>query len=217
MGSPDPDTVLGGLVRIAAAGDPDAALVVLHLLAPAVRRIAHSIADLHPAPTDLVAGELMLQIQQFPVARRNRHYAANLTLDTRKAVLRELLHRAGRRETPVEPADLRRWLERSQVVDPAERTAAFELEQLLAWAVDHRVVTVADVRLLLLLERDGHEPRAQYRVAARCGMSERTLRRRRNHTLAALRAATGRYLADTDDQHNIANTPGSQVRPVEAA
>ena len=93
MGGAERGAVLGALVRLASAdgGDePDAVLVALHLLSDGVRALAKRLRDLHPDPTHLVAGELAAQIRSFPWRHRTGAYAANLLLDTRAALLREL-------------------------------------------------------------------------------------------------------------------------------
>ncbi len=87
------DEVLGALVRLAAAdgqNDPDA---VLLLPAPALkwrRRAGRSARDLTGDVLALVVGELTVQIRAFPWRRRTRAYAANLLLDTKTALWREL-------------------------------------------------------------------------------------------------------------------------------
>ncbi len=93
FGGAERGAVLGALVRLAAVdgGDEsDALLVALHLLSDGVRALATRLRDLHPDPTHLVAGELAAQIRSFPWRRRTGAYAANLLLDTRAALLREL-------------------------------------------------------------------------------------------------------------------------------
>ena len=58
------------------------------------------------------------------------------------------------------------------------------------------VVDADDVALLLQVEQDRYDGTpAQQRIAAAWGVNERTVRRRRARTLAALRTARGDYLA----------------------
>lgn len=199
------DVVLGAVVRLAAADggdDPDALLVALHLLSDGVLALAHRLSDLHADGTQLVTGELAAQIRGFPWQRRTRAYAANLLLDTRAALLREL--RPGRTraypnrgEVLVDPQDERqvRALLDGALPGPAE-SAALELLDLLLWAERTGVAAREDLRLLLeeawARELGGA---AQETVAARRGVDVRTVRRRRGRVLGELQAAAGAYLA----------------------
>lgn len=209
------DAILGALVRIAAADggdDCDAVLVVTHLLADGVRRLARTLSDLGGDVMPVIIGELACQIRAFPWRRRDRAYAANLLLDTRAAVLVELLaagrgHRSGVAVYPCDPGQWQ-WQSAGPLPDPraaigeSRTTPAtgaggdVDLVDLLMWAVTHGIASRADLALLVGLERnkvDGSGRR--WEVAAAWGINERTLRRRRDKTLAALRAAAPRYLA----------------------
>lgn len=65
------DELLGALVRLAAADgpdDPDAVLVLLHLLSDGATALAHRIADLSGDSLPLVVGQLTVQIRAFPGA-----------------------------------------------------------------------------------------------------------------------------------------------------
>ena len=207
------DAVLGALVRWAAADggdDPDAVLVLVHLLADGVWALAARLRDLADDLPALIVGELTAQIRAFPWRRRRRAFAANLLLDTRAAVLRDLglgrhgWHRRG--EVLIDPLDEWRllniggasevWCGWRGCFGSREPTAAEELADLLAWVAEQRLVPVADLRLVWDLESArGYGKAARATVAAAYGVNERTVRRRRDRTLAALRAVTGDYLA----------------------
>lgn len=205
-GDPDrADEVLGALVRLAAADggdDQDAVLVVLHLLADGANALAARMRDLTGDVLALVVGELALQIRVFPWRRRNRAYAANLLLDTRAALWRELRSTRGTRarELPLDLRDPRYAVLVDHAVtgpgqDGQDSQSCQDLADLLAWAVRRHVVAEADLRLLVELERSrGYRNHARDQVAAAFGINERTVRRRRDRALAALRAATGEYL-----------------------
>ena len=199
------DEVLGALVRLAAAdgqNDPDAVLLLLHLLSDGAVALAARLSDLTGDVLALVVGELTVQIRAFPWRRRTRAYAANLLLDTKAALWRELRpHRtrtfphAG--EVLVDPTDgerSARLLDRT-THGPGEHDE-LDLVDVLVWAERTGVVDAGDVALLLEVERarETGGP-AQLRVAGAWGINERTLRRRRERTVAALRAASGQYLA----------------------
>ena len=82
-------------------------------------------------------------------------------------------------------------------VDEAER----ELADVLAWSRANGVVGVDDLRFLLALNEasaDGCSMgRAQERLGRTCGVTPRSIRRRRSAIVARLRAAAPRYLAAT--------------------
>jgi len=83
MVAADPDAVLGSLLLLQAQGDEKAGRVVLQamlgkLVLMARRDHSHSVGD--------YITECWLQLCQYPLARRPRRIAANLALDTRRAV-----------------------------------------------------------------------------------------------------------------------------------
>ena len=68
---------------------------------------------------------------------------------------------------------------------------------LLGWADQNNVAVADDMRMLLRLHQlAGYGTNCRHRVAAEFGINERTLRRRRDRTLAALRHAAPRFLED---------------------
>ena len=185
---PARDRVFGAVVRTAAVGggnDGDATLVVLHLMAEGATGLANRLADFRPRMLEVVVGELTAQIRQFPVDRRTRAYGSNLILDTKAALLRELL--PTRWEIPCEAPILDIAALAPNVLDEPE----VELDALLEWARGARVVTDTDVRLLRELQRG-----ARLRLADAAGVTERTIRRRRDRALTALRQAVPTYLGD---------------------
>jgi len=63
------DRVIGALVRLAAADgadDPDAVLVLLHLLSGGVHTLAAKLGHLSDTIVTLVVGELTCQIRRYP-------------------------------------------------------------------------------------------------------------------------------------------------------
>jgi hypothetical protein len=195
------DEVLGALVRLAAVdgGDePDAVLLVLHLLSNGARTVARALRDLSPDIDALVVGELTLRIRSFPWQRRTRAYAANLLMDTRRSLLRELLPyrtRLGRdRVILVDPtgpeAEDGGLLGRVELSGPDNEEVT--LLDVLRWAERTGVVGPADVVLLAELGQTGRG--GIDKIAARLGVNEKTVRRRRDRALAALRTARSRYV-----------------------
>lgn len=200
------DAVLGALVRTAArdgGDDPDAVLVLVHLLSNGLLRLTHRLPGSHAETLPVLIGELACQIRQFPWRARTQKFASNLLLDT-YAAARELRPRSTQGDQPTDPAVFHRWaiaplpdarmvLSEEQLSPAAGDEAGDELVELLLWAVDNGVASRAD--LMLLTEVFGGQG-ARCRVAAEWGLSERTVRRRRDRTLAALRGAADRYLAE---------------------
>jgi hypothetical protein len=192
------DTVLAALVRLAAVDgdrDDDALLLTLHLLSGLVWTLAAQLQDLSPDIVAVVVGELACQIRRYPWRRRSGAVAANLRAETRRAVLSELRPRCRRHPNRGEVLTLDgdvTWLASVNAADPED----VDVVDLLQWAVRSGVDS-ADVALLIATEcaRDLHERCADQRVASAHGITTRTLYRRRNRTLTALRDVAPQYLA----------------------
>jgi hypothetical protein len=211
---PDPtrfDLLLGALVRTGSADggdDPDAVLVVLHLLEGAVQRLARELADLSDDPFALVVGELAMQVRAAGRSGRRggrieRCFERTLLVRTRRALLRELrphvtAKRRGDADIPVDPLNAA-WMERvfGQRVPGPGSAVDVDLAELLGWAERTGICDPADLQLLLPAEQSRERRRgapSQCRVAAQLGIHEATLRRRRDRALLALRAARCDYL-----------------------
>ena len=198
------DEIVGALVRVAAVdgmADADAALVLVHLLSDGIVALASRLTRGRVSPyqgmVSLVVGELTCQIRAFPWRRRTRAHAANLLLDTKHALLGELPATldGAPLEVPLDPAHPA-W---SSVAAAPGRfgRAGPGLDELLCWADRHNVVGADELRMLLALnERADYGTGSRRRVAAEFGINERTLRRRRDRTVMALRAAGPRFLQD---------------------
>lgn len=197
------DEVLGALVHLAAADggdDADAVLVLIHLLARGVLALAERLAvqETTSDMVGLVAGQLAIEIRAFPWRRRRRAYAANLLLDTRRALAHELGcgRRRPRRPIPVSP-DNSVWEVLLEPMPGADvPTPWVELVDVLTWAVRQRIADPQDLwRVWRLEQLRGYGAAAEARVAAAWGVHERTVRRLRARTLAELQAAAPDYLA----------------------
>jgi hypothetical protein len=193
------NVVLAALVRLAAVDggrDDDALLLTLHLLSGLVWTTVAQLRDLSLDIVAVVVGELACQIRRYPWRRRPRAVAANLGAETRRAVLAELRPRMrrhpDRREFLTSDGDVTRLVQ-ATVCDERED---LDVADLLRWAV-RSGVNAADVALLVATERrrDLGERGADERVAAAHGITTRTLYRRRQRTLTALRGVTPQYLA----------------------
>ncbi len=198
------DELIGAVLRLAAVDghdEPDAVLVLLHLLAAGVRVVAKQLRDLTCDPLGLVVGELAAQIRSFPSTRTRRGLAGTLLMDTKAALLRELRpHRTRAHphvyEVPVDPTDPATWALLLGTTAPGHDDE-LDLLEVLLWAQRTGVVDPVEVALLLHAERSRDEPGPLRLTLERCwGQSGRTLRRRRLRTLAALQAASSDYLRD---------------------
>ena len=182
--------VLTALARLAArdgGDDPRAAVVLVHVLAPGVRRLARSVPGAAEDALGLVIGELIAQIRRRPSTRGlTGSMAVSLLRSTRRELLRELPRRdadGALVEVPV-PADHPVW---ARYGPPA--AADVDLAELLRWAVAAGVASAGDVELLVAAAQPG----GRLRAAAALGVTERTVRRRRDSTLTRLQVSARRF------------------------
>ncbi len=192
------DTVLYALVRLAAVDgghDDDALLLMLHLLSGVVWKLVGQLRDRSPDIEAIVLGELTCQLLGYPWRRRTRAVIANLMADTRRAVLADLRpsdrYHPDRVEALTACGDVPLAAARQH---PSEQQD-LDVVDLLLWAVRHGI-DADDVALLVATEcaRDRRPKRADDGVADFHGIATRTLYRRRDRTLRALRALAPDYL-----------------------
>lgn len=206
----DSDTVLLALARLASpsGGDDDvAARALAWVLLPGASLLAHRLRTLTHRIDEVVAAQLWVEARSFPW-ERGRKVAANILMNTRKGVLRDLdvgdpLRRGDptwARAVVVSPdADLWGFLD-ARDPRPGPATAEAELEEVFEQAVRAGVVTASDCDLLRGLadaaDRAGGGARrgqggltardASETVAQQWGVSARTVRRRAGRALHAL-------------------------------
>ena len=213
--------LLLALVRVGSTDggvDESAATFVATLLAPGGNRIIRTLATLGPDVADIVAGQLWLQVRDYPWRAKPRAVAKNILMDTRRAVLRDYGASTHRRAalvpipSPEDVAPRDHALERvtfeTQVPDLA-------LLQLLVWATAWGILHRGDAALLwdlvlvdALVATDPDQTlrpggnigswEGTKRFAAVIGMTERHLRRRRDHAVSALREASDAFRDDFD-------------------
>lgn len=187
--------VLSAVINLASAdggSDGDAVLVALHLLSNGARALAAKLGDLSNIVDDLLLGQLTIQIL-LSTPRAAPTYAAQLLRLTKSALLEELLTQTMLTSDPI--AAIETQATSSQTCLHPSDVSARMLADLFAWAQREQIASTADLALLLEFEQAGEFGRgAGHRVARNHGLHERTVRRRRNRTLAALRSASGRYL-----------------------
>ena len=211
------DVLLAALVRLAAVdggNDQDAAHAVALLLANGASHLSRHLRSLSKDVDQIVAGQIWLQIREFPWQARRRAIAKNILLDARRAVLRDL---------GVDTRRCARGVE-VQVVDPmAVRVATdrgsvtvvtmdadggvgeeLSLDSLLRWATLSGVVSDADAWVLLELASlqvagplHGLSSAAEISaVATRLGVSGKTVLRIRDRAVRSLMDAREAYLRE---------------------
>lgn len=206
------DDVLHTLARIGSPRGGDdvvAAGALAWLLLPGVCLVAHRLRSLTNRIDEVVAAQLWLEIRGFPWERQ-RKVAANIVMNTRRGVLRDLGVESVRevdptwaRSVPLDPAaDLWSFLEVRQA--PKDTPASTELAEVLNWAVGAGVLDNRDLDLLISLAVAADEAgvtrsgcgqgglcsrRVAQRVAHDKGVSEATVRRRATASLRAVAAA----------------------------
>jgi hypothetical protein len=169
--------------------------VLLHLLSAGVHTLAAKLAHLSDNTVPVVVGELTCQIRRYPCRRRTRAHASNLLLNTKQALLRGELRPGLPGQpvlVPVDPHD-----PALRLFDTAQQeTEDVDVLDLLLWAGGHGIAPLQDLLMLLDLERRrGYGTATRHRVAHDLGIHERTVRRRRDRALTALRDAKDAYLA----------------------
>ncbi len=147
----DPDAVLGHLLAEAVAGDRLAARVVLQALLPKVVRMA----SVDPAAgVDEYLTAMWCEIVSYPLARRPASVAANLALDTLKAVRRER-HPAVDVVTAPHLVVLAVDRRPERVVGSSSPSGGPGVVEVLASARHHRLVDVATADLLHSVYAEG--------------------------------------------------------------
>ncbi|MBB5787194.1 hypothetical protein [Jiangella mangrovi] len=141
------DRILLALLRLTRAGDSLAGRTVLQLMLGKAVRIAMARAgrDTRPSLEHTAVAALWTTIATYPIERRPARVAANIAMETLRAVTTELTHQLS--ETPTSPDVLAADL---APLPPSSRTTAdHELLNLLTWAVDEGTITAADATLIL--------------------------------------------------------------------
>jgi len=214
------DDVLHALARLASPTDGDdvrAAGAVAWLLMPGARLLANRLRRHTRRIDEVVAAQLWLEVRSFRWSRR-RKVAANILMDTRRGVLRELgvgehlraVDHTWSLAVPV-PSDSMLWAvldARAALEDPSP---SIELDELLSVAVRNNVIGEHDRDLLVNLAAAAVSAHpggtrvngqgglcsvsASREVAAQCGLSETTVRRRASRSVRALSVAYARVPA----------------------
>jgi hypothetical protein len=210
------DVLLAALVRLGAVdggNDQEAAHAVALLLANGATRLAGQLRNLSQDIDEMVAGQVWLQIREFPWRRRRRAIAQNILMDARRAVLADLgVDTASRRRGVVvilvDTIEVEAIDGGSGILLEHDRSSRsgdeFTLVAVLEWATGKGVVTHQDAAILLELARleltgsvRGLSSAAEISaVATRRGVNEKTVRRSRDRALRSLVGAREAYLRE---------------------
>ena len=212
---PDVDEALHAMATLASPSGGDdvaAAGALAWVLLPGACLVAHRLRSLTNRIDEVVAAQLWLEVRGFRWERQ-RKVAANILMNTRRGVLRDLgvgehlreVDPTWARSIPLDPtADLWQVLE-ANTSATADPPAGAELADVFAWAVAEGVITEADRDLMVGLAVAADEAgvtrsgcgqgglcsrRVAAAVAAERGVSASTIRRRASASLRALGAAS---------------------------
>ena len=210
------DALLGALVRLGATdggNDQDAAGAVALLLSNGADQLAGQLRNLSGDIDQMVAGQVWLQIREFPWRRRRRAIAKNILMDARRALLRDLgvdTRRCNRgvvlllmdtNDGAVAAVGPRALVYQD---GPAGSADELTLVEVLEWATGNGVVTARDAAILLELASvevagvvRGLSSAAEIAaVATARGVNEKTVRRSRDRAVRCLVGARQAYLRE---------------------
>lgn len=203
------DGILLALIHLTQDGHQLAGRVLIHLLRRGLTRLVttlpSSLDRTGPEPGEQILGTLWEIIATYPTATRPSRVAANMLMDTRKALIvgnrarvssPGILSPAARTEIPA--ADTTQWQETTSSSaedayfnpDPGDPTQ--QLAALLTWATTNRIVTPDDARFLTdLCANPAPGTHYAYNTAAA----------RHRHTYPAARKRASRLLNRIRDAH----------------
>ncbi len=203
------DRVLHGLAELAGrdgGDDREAAQVLAWLMMPAALRLSEELTEADPDIDEHIAACLWIEVRTV-ASRPTARVAASVAWRLRRQVFMELGDRA-RIESHGDKTLARTILADDLAtssdlrVDPDDPTIRDELAAVLAWASDEDLITVSDARLLVDVVAAADAWREGYpdslpllgdsvcdRVAARWGMSGRTVRRHARQAITTLAGA----------------------------
>ncbi|MGB8379810.1 MAG: hypothetical protein WCG47_00955 [Dermatophilaceae bacterium] len=191
--------------------DESAVTFVAALLVPGADRLVRSLCSLGSDVAAMVAGQLWIQVREYPWRSRPRAVAKNTLLETRRAVLADYGATAPARAVlvPLAPPELVTAVDGRAPAPVDERGPDVELIEVLAWARNRGALTRQDAALLwelVLLACDEQSSGwaagmargvssvyAGERVAAAWGVNPRSVRRRRDRAVRALRLVSRDY------------------------
>jgi hypothetical protein len=185
-GAEQADRILLALLRLTRTGDSLAGRTVLQLMLGKAVRIAMARAgrDTRPSLEHTAVAALWTTIATYPIERRPAKVAANLAMETLRAVTTELTHQLS--ETPTSPDVLAADL---LPMTPSGRTTAdHELLDLLTWAVDEGTITAGDATLILDIYSPAPGTEGGAAAAERHGLSWPAARQRASRAVRKVAA-----------------------------
>lgn len=214
------DDVLHTLARLASptgGDDVTAAGALAWLLLPGACRIAYRLRSLSWRIDELVAAQLWLEVRDFPW-ERHRKVAANIVMNTRRGVLRDLgVGEPARQSDPtwartvlLPPSDALWRVVLARLWERADPPAGVDVAEVLSGAVGDGVISAGDVELLIGLAvaaddagvtrtRRGQgglcSRRVVRTVATSSGVSASTVKRRAIASLRAVATASAQIPA----------------------
>jgi len=208
--------ILAQLASPAGSDDVTAAGALAWLLLPGACVVAHRLRALTNRIDEVVAAQLWMEVRGFPW-QRQRKVAANITMNTRRGVLRDLgigqdaryADSTWARSVPLAP-DAELWGVMDARRLPQAARPEEELAEVLIWAVAQGVIDERDRDLLITLATAADKAgvshhgrgrggltshRVTTAVAKRAGVSPITIRRRATASLKALTSAVAQIPA----------------------
>jgi hypothetical protein len=190
----DKDDLLASLVRLFQAGHQLAGRVLLQAMLPKLARLA---SQMVPRSSDtirledrqhIVIAEFWQVLSTYPIRRRPRTVAGGLTLDTLHRITGT---RSGPADIPVAPADLDAARSREPTPTVADGPDQTDLDHVLSWAVEQKVIAAETARLLrtVYLDDDGRRNCGFDTAAAQWGLSPTAVRQRCSRAVRALTTA----------------------------
>ncbi len=208
--------ILAQLASPAGSDDVTAAGALAWLLLPGACVVAHRLRALTNRIDEVVAAQLWMEVRGFPW-QRQRKVAANITMNTRRGVLRDLgigqdaryADSTWARSVPLAP-DAELWGVMDARRLPQAARPEEELAEVLIWAVAQGVIDERDRDLLITLATAADKAgvshngrgrggltshRVTTAVAKRAGVSPITIRRRATASLKAWTSAVAQIPA----------------------
>lgn len=187
----DHDEVLLTLVRLTQSGDRTATRVLTQTMLPKLARLQRTALGRRLSdPDGVVVEAFLIQLTRYPTTRRPHRVAANLALDTLKAMPAA----AGADELPTDdiqpvsdscPAGWRS----TEASGPVEQlTISNDATTAIAWGLDARIITRSDAALLARIHLSDDSPTLA-EVADELGIAATAARARHSRAVRRLAQA----------------------------
>lgn len=187
------DQILLALLRLAHAGDALAERTVLQAMLPKLCLLTHSVDTQDGAlATDrgaVVVEAFLAVVADYPIHRRPRGVAGNLSLDTLHTITTHLRSAPKIHTTPIDPTELSEDLHSDTALGD-QPNAQQELQQVLGWASRQQIISHHDADLLAaVFLPDPDTAGGHAAVAQAWGMSSAAVRQRCSRATRRIRDA----------------------------